>query len=195
VKRRRACATAGRGPAALPGRSDATACRNGKAPTTSTLTHPRSSKDLTGRDRGCHPEALVRRICARIPPSMGSTARSFTKFLAQAPVAQLDRAPDYESGGQEFESLRARQHYTGPFHAPGGAFALYQTQGSITFKPQSEKSSTLRVAKDARRDRTMAAIRASPSDIGRPAWRRLAAMSAYSRAAELSKGNTRPARS
>src|SRR6185312_94446 len=26
----------------------------------------------------------------------------------QAPVAQLDRAPDYESGGQEFESLRAR---------------------------------------------------------------------------------------
>jgi hypothetical protein len=29
----------------------------------------------------------------------------------QAPVAQLDRAPDYESGGQEFESLRAR-HFT-----------------------------------------------------------------------------------
>jgi EAL domain-containing protein (putative c-di-GMP-specific phosphodiesterase class I) len=27
---------------------------------------------------------------------------------AHAPVAQLDRAPDYESGGQEFESLRAR---------------------------------------------------------------------------------------
>ncbi len=25
-----------------------------------------------------------------------------------APVAQLDRAPDYESGGQEFESLRVR---------------------------------------------------------------------------------------
>ena len=28
-----------------------------------------------------------------------------------APVAQLDRAPDYESGGQEFESLRARQQF------------------------------------------------------------------------------------
>ena len=28
-----------------------------------------------------------------------------------APLAQLDRAPDYESGGQEFESLRAR-HFT-----------------------------------------------------------------------------------
>jgi hypothetical protein len=30
-------------------------------------------------------------------------------FAKNAPVAQLDRAPDYESGGQEFESLRARQ--------------------------------------------------------------------------------------
>ena len=29
--------------------------------------------------------------------------------LAQAPVAQLDRAPDFESGGQGFESLPARQ--------------------------------------------------------------------------------------
>src|SRR4029077_3305055 len=27
------------------------------------------------------------------------------------PLPQLDRAPDYESGGQEFESLRARQQY------------------------------------------------------------------------------------
>jgi hypothetical protein len=27
-----------------------------------------------------------------------------------APVAQLDRAPDFESGGQGFESLPARQH-------------------------------------------------------------------------------------
>src|SRR4051795_10428470 len=26
----------------------------------------------------------------------------------RAPVAQLDRAPDYESGGQRFESFRAR---------------------------------------------------------------------------------------
>ena len=29
----------------------------------------------------------------------------------QAPVAQLDRAPDYEFGGQEFESLRARHQF------------------------------------------------------------------------------------
>ena len=30
-----------------------------------------------------------------------------------APVAQLDRAPDYESGGQEFESLRVRHLKSG----------------------------------------------------------------------------------
>ena len=34
-----------------------------------------------------------------------------------APVAQLDRAPDYESGGQEFESLRARQHLATTYRA------------------------------------------------------------------------------
>ena len=35
--------------------------------------------------------------------------------LRQAPVAQLDRAPDYESGGQRFESFRARHSF---FHEP-----------------------------------------------------------------------------
>ena len=37
-----------------------------------------------------------------------------------APVAQLDRAPDYESGGREFESLRARQQ----FDAIGGILPI-----------------------------------------------------------------------
>src|ERR1700730_5228801 len=32
-------------------------------------------------------------------------------ILPEAPVAQLDRALDYESRGREFESLRARQIY------------------------------------------------------------------------------------
>ena len=34
-------------------------------------------------------------------------------FAACAPVAQLDRAPDYESGGQRFESFRARHFSRG----------------------------------------------------------------------------------
>ncbi len=35
-------------------------------------------------------------------------ARALTRFRAPAPVAQLDRAPDYESGGLGFESLPVR---------------------------------------------------------------------------------------
>ena len=44
-------------------------------------------------------------------------------------VAQLDRAPDFESGGRGFESLRARQQiqrfmvgnaFTPPFHDQSG---------------------------------------------------------------------------
>ena len=37
-----------------------------------------------------------------------SAARGALPAVKQAPVAQLDRAPDYESGGRGFESLRAR---------------------------------------------------------------------------------------
>ena len=36
------------------------------------------------------------------------------RFPARAPVAQLDRAPDYESGGQRFESFRARHLFEPP---------------------------------------------------------------------------------
>ncbi len=35
------------------------------------------------------------------------------KDCGHALVAQLDRAPDYESGGREFESSRARHFFTG----------------------------------------------------------------------------------
>src|SRR5215813_7217909 len=53
-------------------------------------------------------------------PPLPSTAQAYSyspgpgrgrrpsRAKRKAPVAQLDRAPDYESGGQEFESLRAR---------------------------------------------------------------------------------------
>ena len=36
-------------------------------------------------------------------------------YAVLAPVAQLDRAPGYELGGREFESLRARQQTTRSF--------------------------------------------------------------------------------
>jgi hypothetical protein len=37
------------------------------------------------------------------------SAKSVPVSLTVAPVAQLDRAPGYEPGGREFESLRAHQ--------------------------------------------------------------------------------------
>src|SRR4051812_49316909 len=41
--------------------------------------------------------------------------------MAKAPVAQLDRAPDYESGGREFESLRARHFHRSSLLLGGSA--------------------------------------------------------------------------
>src|SRR5271154_1811963 len=45
-----------------------------------------------------------------MPRVAGPLRRHLSRAAQPAPVAQLDRAPDYESGGQEFESLRARHH-------------------------------------------------------------------------------------
>ncbi len=42
------------------------------------------------------------------------TASGLLCLAKCAPVAQLDRALDYESRGQEFESLRARHFATTP---------------------------------------------------------------------------------
>src|SRR5712664_4751087 len=48
-----------------------------------------------------------------------------------APVAQLDRALDYESRGQEFESLRARHFDRARYHAlPAAAPASRMIPGS-----------------------------------------------------------------
>ena len=66
------------------------------------VTHrPRRQNDVSGRGR------LPSRKCqATSAPSDASASHEAADALA--PVAQLDRAPDYESGGQRFESFRAR---------------------------------------------------------------------------------------
>jgi hypothetical protein len=46
-----------------------------------------------------------------MPRAAGPLRRRLSRAAQPAPVAQLDRAPDYESGGQEFESLRARHFF------------------------------------------------------------------------------------
>ena len=68
------------------------------------------------------PRLLVDAPCTRRrkplvrAPRIGTTLAAASKGQSRnpvlpkhAPVAQLDRAPDYESGGQRFESFRARQ--------------------------------------------------------------------------------------
>jgi hypothetical protein len=43
-------------------------------------------------------------------------------MLRRAPVAQLDRAPDFESVGRRFESCRARQPFA--YDVPDAGFGL-----------------------------------------------------------------------
>jgi hypothetical protein len=58
---------------------------------------------------------------------------SFEGLAKNAPVAQLDRALDYESRGQEFESLRARQH-------PFGMTSFYPLERTMTLRMLLERS-------------------------------------------------------
>ena len=46
-----------------------------------------------------------------ISPIEGSNPSLSENRKKHAPVAQLDRAPGYELGGREFESLRAHKYY------------------------------------------------------------------------------------
>src|SRR5262249_37025563 len=63
-------------------------------------------------------------VCAK--HNWNSNARSDNKTAAL--VAQLDRAPDFESGGRGFESLRARQMER-PFSANTDAGDTVPKQG------------------------------------------------------------------
>ena len=57
-----------------------------------------------GGSLSCQPRTEA--IAMRPQPRLDRHARCRRKL--DAPVAQLDRAPDYESGGRTFESFRAR---------------------------------------------------------------------------------------
>ena len=63
-----------------------------------------------------------------------------------APVAQLDRVPDYESGGRTFESYRARHIQKEP-HPMDGAFLYPVGPVEATYPFDSLRSSEHRVVK------------------------------------------------
>jgi hypothetical protein len=65
---------------------------------TEILAFPRG---LAGNGGGCRTGRTVDLAFGKAP--------QYSFAPPKAPVAQLDRAPDYESGGQRFESFRARQ--------------------------------------------------------------------------------------
>ncbi len=52
--------------------------------------------------------AFFSKYACNPPQSVLGERLAGKRHLQRAPVAQLDRAPDYESGGQRFESFRAR---------------------------------------------------------------------------------------
>jgi hypothetical protein len=76
-----------------------------------------------------------------------------------APVAQLDRAPDYESGGQEFESLRARQ-YLQHFSKESGSLALSAT----VLRPWRSLNRNLVIARKRTSGRGLPSVSIGPCD-------------------------------
>src|ERR1700747_3598098 len=85
-----------------------------------------------------HPGAGCAGAC-QYPPKPIAKARAKRWYIARpprkAPVAQLDRAPDYESGGQEFESLRARQLRTKPRTRPSPLWRPAMTAAKVALSP------------------------------------------------------------
>ena len=69
----------------------------------------------------------------------GTDLWSFAKMIKLpqqpcAPLAQLDRASDYESEGREFESLRARHEHFSRVISPAGRIQEIVTQGCFSLE-------------------------------------------------------------
>ena len=93
---------------------------------------------VQGPYRRCHchvhdSEIVLEKAVPRVaPPALGCVDPS------AAPVAQLDRAPDFEFGGQGFESLPARQfngQTTGPSQAEQPHRAAMRPRSGDTITP------------------------------------------------------------
>ncbi len=75
----------------------------------------RFAEDSTLGYRRSWPATLPRKIRARRHSAYGGCRDPDDTMGQRAPVAQLDRATDFESVGREFESLRAHQ-FRPPLH-------------------------------------------------------------------------------
>ena len=59
--------------------------------------------------------------------------------LPNAPVAQLDRVPDYESGGRTFESCRVHHHLSAEMPAPARAALNPEAAQAVRLKRWRER--------------------------------------------------------
>src|SRR5512140_1674332 len=89
------------------------------------------------------PERVAKALFRDLPNMFRMHAGRRPRMRAKnAPVAQLDRALDYESRGQEFESLRAR-HFARLGAPKPAAFALeaaMSVRSSSPFEPMMRSS-------------------------------------------------------
>src|SRR5262245_47010896 len=84
------------------GRRSGSPSRTARSSCAPAATNGRARRALRALGPPCH--CSVKPIAMRPFPAVGGS-----RAKRSAPVAQLDRAPDYESGGRRFESFRARQ--------------------------------------------------------------------------------------
>ena len=66
------------------------------------------------------------------PVVAGSSPVAHPKIVIQAPVAQLDRVPDFESEGRRFESCRACHFKEGSKISTDSTFSLASVLNSKT---------------------------------------------------------------
>ena len=88
--------------------------------------------------------------------SLATTARqSEAQRFRIAPLAQLDRASDYESEGREFESLRAHHKPLSPQGCNGcnNLTNLSQTPGGVSKFLQQDQSASISANQITRADR------------------------------------------
>ena len=97
--------------------------------------------ESSGLSRGTSQGEKICRLGRKVHPRKGNALSAFELFtiyhllftpLLHAPVAQLDRVPDYESGGRTFESCRV--HISDPCGG-GGAPGFLNKAGPCVFFP------------------------------------------------------------
>ena len=141
--------------------------------------HGRDPRRRRGaRGRGRRPGSRSTRTCS-MPGSTASPPRGRARPARGQGAPRRTRDDEVSPG----EGARTSPAAGSPCTLVAVWCRLTPRKGSTTPMPQPPKSVALRVAMPASRERAIAAVCASNCPIGRPAWRRAAAIAAYASAA------------